>query len=38
MDRRHFLRFSGAACATTAATAVLPHAARAQQTPVRRAT
>ena len=34
MDRRHFLRFSGAACAATAATAVLPHAARAQQTPV----
>lgn len=34
MDRRHFLRFSGAACAATAATAVLPHAARAQQAPV----
>ncbi len=31
MDRRHFLRFSGALCATTAA---LPHAVRAQQTPV----
>ncbi len=31
MDRRHFLRFSGALCAATAA---LPHAARAQQTPV----
>gem|GEM_PF-4811470 len=31
MDRRHFLRFSGAVCATQAA---LPLTARAQQAPV----